>query len=119
MFKSGTSKVFLSLVLILVLSFALGIRVAHPKDGLGSAMGPAKSSLVVYKKGNSVVAGDRVISKVNGDLSPIFAVVSSTGGENVALQFETGFVSTTKDQIEGKMIIVIPFLGALAGIFGL
>ena len=50
----------IALVLVVAL-FALGFRVAHPQGGLNSAMGSAKSSIVLYKKVGQAMPGDKVI----------------------------------------------------------
>ena len=119
MLKRGIVKALIAIVAIFAIGIVTGVGVAHPKDGLSTAMGSAKSSLVIYKKTQEIAAGDRVISKVNGEISPIFAVVTSTSGDNVALQFDNGFVSTTRNDLMGKMIVVIPFIGTIFGAIGL
>ena len=117
--KSGWFKLVASTVALILVGLFLGIGVAHPKDGLSTALGSAKSSLVIYKETSEIVAGDRVVASVESENSPVFAVVTSTEGDEIAIQYSESFVNLNKEAVVGKMVVVIPFLGAIAGILGL
>jgi len=112
-------KVLIGLVAVVIVSTFMGIGVAHPQAGLSTALGSAKSSLVIYRDTDEISAGDRVVANVEGDLSPVFAVVTSTENGSLAVQFQGSFFSVKSEDIKGKMIVVVPFFGALVGIFGL
>ena len=111
-------KALALVVVVFIVSTLMGVGVAHPKAGLSTALGSAKSSLVIYRETNEIGAGDRVVAKVEGELSPIFAVVTSTEGDSIAVQFQGSFFSVKSSDVKGKMIVVVPFFGAIVGIFG-
>ena len=112
-------KGFLVLVVVFIAATLMGVGVSHPQAGLSTALGSAKSSIVIYRETDEISAGDRVVANVEGDLSPIFAVVTSTEGDSLAIQFQGSFFSVKAEDIKGKMIVVVPFFGAVVGIFGL
>jgi hypothetical protein len=103
----------LILVVIIVASF-FGLRVAHPKGGLKSALGPAHSSLAIYWKGNSAKVGDKIVylssdNKINPSLGIVF------GANPTFYDVKNGtFLEGIKPKnVRGKLVIVIPFLGWL------
>jgi len=120
---------------IFAVLFALGLRVAHPEGGLESALGSAKSSLVVYRGADSFKIGDKVAFRIvtetsdaEGELTSTDRVylgavisVSDTAGIGVeAKEVRTQINPEDIDEtVMGKMIFVVPFFGTLAGIVGL
>ena len=111
------SKVIV-LVAILGILFAFGIRVAHPQDGLQSAMGSAKSSLVVYKGSDSYAVGQKVLVEVAGSGNQL-GVIKSATPEAVDVDTRVSFVRVKQEDVVGRMIVIIPFFGTLFNIVGL
>ena len=111
------SKV-IALVAIIGVLFLLGIRVAHPQEGLQSAMGSAKSSLVVYKASDKYEVGQKVVVVVANSGNQL-GVIKSASDEAVDVDTQVAFVRVKQEDVVGKMIVVIPFFGTLFNIVGL
>lgn len=119
---------------ILAVLFALGFRVSHPQSGLESALGSAKSSLVIYRGADSFKVGEKVIFRIvdetvdaegkttKSDRIILGAVISSDErgigieAKDVRTQINPEDIDST---IMGKMMLVVPFFGTLAGVVGL
>ena len=109
----------IGLVLILIL-YALGIRWGHPKDGLGNALGSAKSGLVIYHKVNDFQVGTKVVTGVDlPNKGPMLAVVAAVSGDKVDVQTGSKMIRVSKKQISGKLLLVIPFIGSILSVIGL
>jgi len=108
------------ILVALVLLFALGFRWGHPKYGLTNALGSAKSTIVIYHKASSFTVGTKVISAVDAPAKgPVIAIVNAVSGKNADLQAGAKLVRVKTDQISGKLIAVVPFVGAILSIVGL
>lgn len=105
-------------VAVLVLLFALGIRIGHPQDGLESAMGSAKSSLVLYKHSGSYSVGDKVVVVV-ADQGLQSGIVKSASDESVDVDTRAAFVRVSQKDVSGKLLVVIPFFGIIFDVVGL
>jgi hypothetical protein len=120
---------------ILAVLFALGFRVAHPQGGLESALGSAKSSLVVYRGADSFKVGDKVVfhivsesSEADGtttstDRTYLGAVISSSESAGIGVEAKEVRTQINAEDLDttvkGKMMFVVPFFGTLAGLVGL
>ncbi len=101
-----------------ILLFVLGFRVGHPVSGLTSAMGSAKSSIVVYKKSGDYSQGNKVVVEVAGQGIESGIVKSSTK-ETVDVDTVSAFVRVNKPDVKGKLIVVVPFFGTILNLVGL
>ena len=90
--------------------FGFGLRIGHPQDGLQSAMGSAKSSLVIYRHINQAVTGDKVVVIVKNQGLQL-GVVKSTRAGTADVDTNAAFVRVKQSEINGKLIAVVPFLG--------
>jgi hypothetical protein len=108
----------IALVAIFGVLFILGFRVAHPQEGLQSAMGSAKSSLVVYKSSDSYAVGQKVVVVVANSGNQL-GVVKSTSPEAVDVDTRVAFVRVNQEDVVGKLVVVLPFFGTLFGLVGL
>lgn len=111
------TKLIAAVAIVLVL-FALGIRVAHPQEGLQSAMGSAKSSLVIYKGAGEYTVGSKVVVEVAGQGKQLGIVKSGTK-ETVDVDTRVSFVRVKQADVLGKLIVVVPFFGTILGVVGL
>jgi hypothetical protein len=111
-------KKVIALVVVLALLFALGFRVAHPKDGLASALGSAKSSLIVYKHGSQFKTGQKVVVHVAGQGIET-GIVKSYTDKTVDVDTRAAFVRVDQDKVMGSLIIVVPFFGSILNAIGL
>jgi hypothetical protein len=107
-------------LLVLALLFVLGFRIGHPQAGLTNALGSAQSSLVIYQKGETYSAGQKVIAQ-SGDTtrSPFLGQIAGATADRYDVangQFTEQVVAA---DIKGKMIFVIPFIGTVFGWVGL
>ena len=119
MFSSTRNRIALVFLLVVVF-FALGFRLGHPQDGLKNALGSAKSGIVLYKTGADFKAGAKAMVRITQpDPSPIIAFIVSVEGDNVQIQSGTEVVTVKKDQVYGKLIAVIPFIGSVLSVVGL
>ena len=119
MFSSTRNRIAIAVLLIVVL-FAFGFRIGHPQDGLKNALGSAKSGVVLYKTGADFKAGAKAMVKITEpDPSPIIAFIVSVEGDDVQIQSGTEVVTVKKDQVYGKLIAVIPFIGSILSVVGL
>lgn len=108
----------IALAAIVVVLFALGFRVVHPENGLQSAMGSAKSSLVLYKHSGEYAVGSKVVVEVAGG-GKQSGIVKSATKETVDVDTRVAFVRVKQEDVLGKLIVVVPFFGSILGIVGL
>jgi hypothetical protein len=106
------------LILFLVL-FLFGFRIAHPKDGLANALGSAQSSLVIVKKASFYKSGDKIVAQPQVGKSPVLGVIASAEGGSLELILEKSVARTTPEDVSGKLVLVIPFVGYLLSVVGL
>lgn len=105
---------------IFAVLFALGFRVAHPQAGLESALGSAKSSLVIYRGADSFEVGQKVVVVVSGSGNQL-GIVKAASKEDGTVDVDTtgAFVRVKNEDVVGRMMIVIPFFGTIASVVGL
>ena len=103
---------------ILVVAFALGFRAIHPADGLTSAMGSAKSSIVIYKDSEKFEVGQKVVVEVSGQ-GKQSGIVKSANPDSVDVDTRAAFVRVKNEDVLGKLYLVVPFFGTIFGIVGL
>jgi hypothetical protein len=119
MFSSTRNRI-VALVLLIVVFFGLGFRLGHPQDGLKNALGSAKSGIVLYKTGADFKTGAKAMVRIDEpNPSPIIAFIVSAEGESVQIQSGTEVVTVKKEQVYGKLIAVIPFIGTILSVVGL
>ena len=113
-------KVAIVVVAVALVMSALGFRLGHPQSGLSSAVGDAKTSILLYKKVDKFSAGDRVLVDIgDSELSPATSIIRSVDGKNIEVQAGELRVQVTSDQIKGRVLALFPFLGALLSVVGL
>lgn len=102
------------------LLFALGFRVEHPHSGFKTVVGSASSSLVITQKSATYSVGQKVVaSSASKELSPILGQVTAVNGTTYSITNGTFLESVEAKNINGKMIVVLPFIGYLFNIVGL
>jgi hypothetical protein len=108
----------IALAAIIVVLFSLGFRLIHPENGLSSAMGSAKSSIVLYKHAGEYAVGSKVVVEVAGQGKQT-GIVKSATAETVDVDTLAAFVRVKQEDVLGKLIVVVPFFGTIFGIVGL
>lgn len=106
--------------ILLVILYALGLRVDHPKSGLKNALGTAESSIAVYWHKSEISVGDKVIvtTKAIGK-SPQIALVNNVNTDSIDVQIQGGFERVKLGNVHGSLVMVLPFLGTLISAVGL
>ena len=107
-----------AIAIVATLFLAAGFRIAHPVSGLSTALGSAKSSLVIYKPEGQSKVGSKVVVKIEG-LGTAIGIVKSASTGNVDVDLGATFNRVSEKDVSGKLVAVIPFLGSLLGIIGL
>jgi hypothetical protein len=107
-------------VILLVILYALGLRVDHPKSGLKNALGTAESSVAVYWHKSEVSVGDKVVitTKTPGG-SPQLALVNNVNTDSIDVQITGGFERVANKDVHGTLVLVFPFIGTLLSTIGL
>lgn len=119
-FNPSGRQVALALLVILVGGYALGIRIAHPHGGLSNGLGSAQSGIVLYKSSNESVTGSKVIVSFSSPhVSPVLAVVVGNQKNSIAIQTGTKLEAVQPNQIKGRLLVVVPFLGVILNTVGL
>ena len=99
---------------------AIGFRVGHPQSGLRSAVGSAESSIVLYRQTEKLSAGDRVLVDIGDpNLSPATSIIQTIEEDSIVVQAGDLRVSVEPDKVQGKILALVPFVGAILSIFGL
>jgi hypothetical protein len=126
--KTGSSKVKTiatwagSIAAVCALAFVLivpvGLRFAHPAAGANTALGGANTSIVVVKKDSNLVVGKSVVVDTPGDKAkPIVAIVAAVNDRALLLSTDSGYVQVRPEQLHGKVVAVLPFIGEIAKLF--
>ena len=108
----------LIVVAVIAVFFGAGLRVAHPQDGLSSALGSAKSSIAIYKGASDYKAGQKIIVVIEGSGNQL-GVIKSATKDTVDVDTGAAFTRVKQEDVVGKLVGVIPFFGVLFGFVGL
>ena len=105
---------------VLIVLFALGFRFEHPASGFKTALGSPSSSVVITKKADAYSIGDKVVViSASKDLSPLLGQVTAVTDGSYSITNGVFLETISGENIKGKMIVVLPFLGYLLGVVGL
>jgi hypothetical protein len=103
---------------VLLIGYLGGLRIAHPQEGLGTSLGSAKTSLVIYRAGDSLDFENKIIFKSNSGNTAL-GMVAGTNGTSAYVNVDTRFEQVGQEQVKGKLLSVLPFLGVIVGLVGL
>lgn len=113
-------KVPAIVVAVLVVALALGFRVEHPASGFKTVLGSPSSSVVVTKKADAYAVGDKVVvTSASKELSPLLGQVTAVTDGQYSVTNGVFLETISGENVKGKMIVVLPFLGYLLGVIGL
>lgn len=91
-----------------------GIAEFHrPDSGITTGLGPASSSIAVVNNSVDIVASSTVLVR-RGEES-ILAGVAEVGAGELVVFDESGEFTVTRDDVCGRVLFVLPFLGYLGG----
>lgn len=111
-------KVVLLVILTFVLLFVFGIRAVHPQSGMDHALGSAASSVAVYRVTDNLDMDDKVVVDLPSS-GPALGVVRGVFDGSYDIQIGGQLFRLNSTDIDGKMLLVIPFVGSLLGLVGL
>lgn len=114
-FRNGS----IALLAFFIVFNSLGFSFQHPKDGLNNALGTAESSIVLVREVDKVKAGDKIVAAAKVGESPVLGIVASVENGSIELVLERSIARSTQDQVAGKLLLVIPFVGYLFNAVGL
>jgi len=105
---------------VLVVLLALGFRFEHPASGFKTALGSPASSVVITKKADAYAVGDKVVvNSASKELSPLLGQVTAVTDGEYSVTNGVFLETISGENVKGKMIVVLPFLGYLLGVVGL
>ena len=118
--SDNTKRGIVFAAILLVILYALGLRIDHPKSGLKNALGTAESSVAIYWHKSEISVGDKVLvtTKIPGK-SPKLALVNNVNTDYVDVQTGDGFERVTRSDVRGSLVMIFPFLGTFLGFVGL
>jgi len=106
-------------VVSFVLFGVLGLQFAHPGAGLGTSMGAANTSVVLIKPDAGLVVGKSVLTDLpNKTDNPTVAVVAAVNDKAILLATDSGYAQVRPELVRGKVVMLLPFLGAVANLVG-
>ena len=91
-----------------------GIAEFHrPDSGITTGLGPASSSIAVVNNSVDIVSSSTVLITRGGD--SILAGVAEVSDGSLVVFDETGQFTVSRDDVQGRVLFVLPFLGYLGG----
>ncbi len=118
--SDNTKRGFVFAAILLIILFALGLRIDHPKSGLRNALGSASSSIAVYWHHSTLSAGEKIVIVTDKPgLDPVLAIVNNVNTDYVDIQTDDGFQRVPINNVRGSLVMVFPFIGTILGFVGL
>jgi len=118
MVRNSRVRVLIIVLAVILVGYLAGLRLAHPQEGLGTALGSAKTSIVLYRAGDNLAFENKIIF-TSGSGSTALGVVAGTDGNSAYVNVDTRFEQVGRDQVKGRLISVFPFIGVVVGLVGL
>jgi len=109
-----------AVALVIFLIFGPGkFSITHPVKGVNTSLSSAKNALVIVKAAESYAVGDNVVANVEeGDSPAVFGSIAATSDTEYVLTENNLYHSALKGEVKGKVVLVMPGLGYLAGLIG-
>ena len=105
--------------LAFVLFGVMGLQFAHPGAGLGSSMGAANTSIILIKPDAEIVVGKSVLADLpNTNENPTVAIVAAVNEKAVLVATDTGYAQVRPELVRGNVVMLLPFIGAIANLVG-
>lgn len=115
----ASSSVSTVAVIAFVLFGVIGLQFAHPGAGLGTSMGAANTSVVLIKPNADLVVGESVLTDIpSSNENPTVAVVAAVNEKAVLLATDTGYAQVRPELVRGNVVMLLPFVGAIANLVG-
>jgi hypothetical protein len=85
----------------------------HPTSGLTTGLGGAESSLAAVSPGANVEPSSTVLARIDGE--NVLVAVVQVGGDQYLVSTGTSQAVVNRDDVVGRVLFVVPFLGYVAG----
>ena len=106
-------------VLAFVLFGVVGLQFAHPSAGLGTSMGAANTSVVLIKPDAELVVGKSVLADLpNSKENPTIGVIAAVNEKAILVGTDTGYAQVRPELVRGRVVMLLPFIGAVANLVG-
>lgn len=114
---SGTLASVVAIYLVLV---PAGISFTLPDGGLRTSLSSAANSVVVVKKSSEYVVGDSVVAAIQAPGNPnYFATIAAQSNTEFVLTENNLYHSTLRENVKGKVVLVMPGIGFILHKLGL
>jgi hypothetical protein len=108
-----------SVAAVFALLVTFNISLTHPRSGLDTALGDAKSSLMIVQSRDNYVVGDSIVGSSKSQTeNPVFGVIAAVGEGVYMLNGNLGYVAIDQAEVKGKVLAIAPWWGKLAGLLG-
>ena len=106
-------------VIAFVLFGLFGYQFAHPSAGIGTSLGAANTSVILINPKADLVVGKSVLADLPASNdNPTVAVVAAINQKAVLLATDTGYAQVRSELVRGNVVMLLPFLGAVANLVG-
>jgi hypothetical protein len=115
----ATGSVSTMAAIAFILFGVIGLQFAHPGAGIGTSMGAANTSVVLIKPDAEIVVGKSVLTDIpSSNENPTVAVVAAVNEKAILIATETGYAQVRPELVRGNVVMLLPFLGAVANLVG-
>ena len=83
---------------VILVGYLAGLRFAHPQEGLGTALGSAKTSIVLYRATDTLAFENKIIFKSSSG-STALGVVAGTDGKSAYVNVDTRFEQEARTKL--------------------
>jgi hypothetical protein len=102
-----------------ILFGVIGLQFAHPGAGLSSSMGAANTSVILIKPDAEIVVGKSVLADLpNTNENPTVAIVAAVNEKAVLVATDSGYAQVRPELVRGNVVMLLPFIGAIANLVG-
>lgn len=110
-------SIFVIVPIIWLLAGPGQLRFIHPNSGNKTTVGKMNTNIVLIQKSKNYSPGDKIITNIdNKKLSPIYSQIDAIFGDKLLISNNQGNYSIEKSQVQGKALVLIPFLGIFSNL---
>lgn len=114
------ASIALTSLVIGILVGPAGVRFTLPEGGLRTSMSTAENALVIVRKSANYQIGDTVVAAVQGEGNPdYFASIAAQSDTEYVLTENNLYHTALREDVKGKVLLVMPGIGLLLHKVGL
>jgi len=119
-FIKPISAVLATVLGIFLLVGPAGISFTLPDGGLRTSLSSAENALVIVKDSSSYEIGDTVVAKIQAEDDPYyFATIAAQSDTEYVLTENNLYHTASREEVKGKVVLVMPGIGFLLHKLGL